>query len=215
MPKNPAASLNSFVYMSREFFNGATPCELLEPPFGDLEILEIKHLLGLLHYCYCYQFHSMVSQSNDPIEKEFLKSATELHEAGIKFKKVEEGSLFNIKFVNGTIEIPTLKVDDDTESFHRNLVAYENYLHVHDTSRNYFTAYMKFMDFLVNSSEDVKILTHHGIIQNLLGDNAVVSTMLSKLGNNAVIPFFGYHEVYNNVNKHYRKSWNGTYGCRP
>ncbi|KAL7251346.1 hypothetical protein ACSBR1_013227 [Camellia fascicularis] len=54
---------------------------------------------------------------NVPIKEEFLKSATELHEAGIKFKKVEEGSFFNIKFVNGTIEIPTLKVDDNTESF--------------------------------------------------------------------------------------------------
>ncbi|XP_028113526.1 putative UPF0481 protein At3g02645 [Camellia sinensis] len=150
----------------------------------------------------------MVSQSNVPIKQEFLKSATELHEAGIKFKKVEEGSLFNIKFVNGTIEIPTLKVDDDTESFLRNLLAYENYLPVHDTSRNYFTVYMKFMDFLVNSSKDVEILSHKGIIHNLLGDNAVVSTMLSKLGNNVVIPFLGYHEVYYNVNKHSRKSWN-------
>ncbi|CAL5395105.1 unnamed protein product [Camellia sinensis] len=63
------------------------------------------------------------------------------------------------------------------------------------------------MDFLVNSSEDVEILSHHEIIHNLLGDNAVVSTMLSKLGNNVVIPFFGYHEVYNNVNKHCEESW--------
>ncbi|KAI8012104.1 UPF0481 protein [Camellia lanceoleosa] len=109
MTQNPAASLNSFVYMSHEFFNGATPCELLEPPFGDLEKLEIKHLLGLLHYFCCHQFHSMVSQSNVPTEKKFLKSATELHEAGIEFKKVEERSLFNIKFENGTIEIPTLE----------------------------------------------------------------------------------------------------------
>ncbi|KAI8011365.1 UPF0481 protein [Camellia lanceoleosa] len=150
----------------------------------------------------------MVSQTNVPIRKKFLKSAIELHEAGIKFKKVEEGSLFNIKFVNGTIEIPTLEFDDNTESFLRNFIAYENYLPVHDTSRKYFTAYMNFMDFLVNSSEDVEILSHHGIIHDLLGDNAVVSTMLSKLGNNIVIPFFGYPEVYNNVNKHCEERWN-------
>ncbi|KAL7251345.1 hypothetical protein ACSBR1_013226 [Camellia fascicularis] len=67
---------------------------------------------------------------------------------------------------------------------------------------------MKFMDFLVNSSKDVEILSNHGIIHNLLGDNAVVSTMWSKLGNTVVIHFFGYHVVYNNVNKHYKESWN-------
>ncbi|KAL7219958.1 hypothetical protein ACSBR2_012924 [Camellia fascicularis] len=67
---------------------------------------------------------------------------------------------------------------------------------------------MNFMDFLVNSSEDVEILSHHGIIHNLLGDNAVVSTVLSKLGNNIVIPFLGYPEVCDNVNKHCKESWN-------
>ncbi|KAF5933232.1 hypothetical protein HYC85_029403 [Camellia sinensis] len=190
MPQNFAASLNNFVHMSRAFFKAAKLCVLSVPPVGDLEKLDIKHLLGLLHYCCCYKFHSMVSQ-NVPIKEKFLKSATELREAGIKFKKDEEG-----------------KVDDNTESFLRNLIAYENYLPAHDTSRNYFTAYMNFMDFLVNSSEDVEILSHHGIIHNLLGDNAVVSTMLSKLGNNIVIPFFGYPEVYNNVNKHCKESWN-------
>ncbi|XP_028088653.1 UPF0481 protein At3g47200-like [Camellia sinensis] len=172
MPQNPAASPNSFVCMSCTFFKEATPCKLLVPPLRDLGDIDIKHLLGLLHYCCCYQFHSMVSQSNNvPIKKEFLKSTTELHEAGIKFKKVEEGSLFNI-------------------------------------SSNYFTAYMKFLDFLVNSLKDVEILSNHGIIHNLLGGHAVVSTMWSKLGNNVMIHFFGYHEVYNNVNKHYMESLN-------
>ncbi|KAI8012380.1 UPF0481 protein [Camellia lanceoleosa] len=179
MPQNPASSLNNFVHMSRAFFKAAKLCLLSVPSVGDLEKLDIKHLLGLLHYCCCSEFHSMASQ-NVPIKEKFLKSSTELHEAGIKFKKDEEGSLFNIKFANGTI----------------------------DTSRNYFTAYMNFLDFLVNSSEDVEILSHHGIIHNLLVDNAVVSTVLSKLGNNIVIPFLGYPEVYNNVNKHCKESWN-------
>ncbi|XP_028060595.1 UPF0481 protein At3g47200-like [Camellia sinensis] len=169
MPQNFAASLNNFVHMSRAFFKAAKLCVLSVPSVGDLEKLDIKHLLGLLHYCCCSEFHSMASQ-NVPIKEKFLKSSTELHEAGIKFEKDEEGSLFNIK--------------------------------------NYFTVYVNFMDFLVNSSEDVEILSHHGIIHNLLGDNAVFSTVLSKLGNNIVIPFLGYPEVYNNVNKHCKESWN-------
>ncbi|KAI8011125.1 UPF0481 protein [Camellia lanceoleosa] len=149
----------------------------------------------------------MVSQRNIVgVEDESLKSTKELQEAGIKFEKNEERDLFDIRFVNGIMEIPTLHVEDNTEPFLRNMVAYEQYLP--DTSRNYFTAYFVFMDNLVNTSEDVEILTHHGIIRNLLGDSEVVATMLNKLGNNVVASYVGYEEVYNNVNKHCRVKWN-------
>ncbi|KAI8012377.1 UPF0481 protein [Camellia lanceoleosa] len=167
----------------------------------------IKHLLGLLHYCCCYEFQSMVSRRNIvEIKDKSLKSTKELQEAGIKFNQIEERNLFDIRFVNGTMEIPTLVVQDSTESFLRNLIAYELYLP--DTSRNYFTAYHKVMDYLVNTSEDVEILTQHGIIHNILGDNEVVADMINKLGNSIVVSYVGYEEVYNNVNEHCRGKWN-------
>ncbi|GMP55746.1 hypothetical protein CsSME_00020476 [Camellia sinensis var. sinensis] len=177
-------------------------CELLQ------DHLSINHLLGLLHYCCCYQFHSTVfSRSNpDGIKEESLKSATELQETGIKFENIEGETLFGIRFEEGILKIPTLKVEDDTESVFRNLIAYEQY-HP-DTSWHHFTAYHKFMDYLVNTSKDVEILTHCGIIRSLLGENEVVATMLNKLGNNIIISDLGYEEVYNNVNEHCRGKWN-------
>ncbi|KAL7219721.1 hypothetical protein ACSBR2_012727 [Camellia fascicularis] len=143
-----------------------------------------------------------------PIKEEgnSLKSATELQEAGIKFKKIGGRNLFNIRFVYGTMEIPTLEVEDDTELFFRNVIAYEQYLP--NTSRDYFTAYQMVIDYLVNTSKDVKILTHHGIIINYLGDNEAVATMFNKLGNNVMASYVGYEEVYKNVNKHCRGIWN-------
>ncbi|KAL7219960.1 hypothetical protein ACSBR2_012926 [Camellia fascicularis] len=207
MTKNSSDSLDDLVRMVVSFFVLITPGLVLQAPVLNPREDEIKHLLGLLHYCCCHEFHSMVSQRNIVgIGDKSLKSTKQLQEAGIKFQKIEGPDLFDIRFVNGTMEIPTLQVEDSTESFLRNMVAYEQYLP--DTSRNHFTSYYVFMDYLVNTSEDVEILTDHGIIRNLLGDNEVVATMLNKLGNNIIESYTGYEEVYNNVNEHCRGKWN-------
>ncbi|KAF5933233.1 hypothetical protein HYC85_029404 [Camellia sinensis] len=170
--------------------------------------LSINHLLGLFHYFCCYEFHSRVSSPSNPdeIKEDSLKSATELREAGIKFKKIKGETLFDIRFEKGTLKIPTLEVEDDTESVFRNLIAYEQYYP--ETSWHHFTAYHNFMDYLVNTSKDVEILIDCGIIRSFLGENEVVATMLNKLGNNIIISDLGYEEVYNEVNEHCRGKWN-------
>ncbi|CAL5337293.1 unnamed protein product [Camellia sinensis] len=214
MTKNSAESIEDLICMFISVFSWIidwmTPVHNLVAPSVIPGEDDIKHLLGLLHYCCCNPFHSMVSQRDHvEIEDKYLNSATELQEAGIKFNKIEGRNLFDIRFVNGTMEIPTLQVDDDTESFFRNLIAYEQYLpDTNTTSWNHFTAYRKFMDYLVNTSKDVEILTHRGIIFNLLGDNEVVADMINKLGNNIIVSYVGYEEVYNKVNEHCRGKWN-------
>ncbi|CAL5392092.1 unnamed protein product [Camellia sinensis] len=199
--ENPTDSLDNLIGEFVSHFRWITPEPSKFLP-GD-----INHLLGLLHYCCCNKFHLMVSRSDRvKIEDKSLKSATELLEAGIKFKKIEGSNLFDIRFENGTMKIPTLQVEDHTESVFRNLIAYEQY-HP-DTSWHHFTAYHKLMDYLVNTSKDVKILTDDGIIRSLLGENEVVATMLNKLGNNIMVSYKGYEKVYNNVNEHCKRKWN-------
>ncbi|KAI8009922.1 UPF0481 protein [Camellia lanceoleosa] len=211
--ENSIDTLDNLIGEFISHFRWITP----EPSEFVLDDLYINHLLGLLHYCFCYQFHSqrntvqMVCKTVDfkycsCTDDMSLKSATELQEAGIKFKKIEGRNLFDIRFVNGTMEIPTLLVSDRTESVFRNLIAYEQYHS--DTSWHHFTAYLKLMDYLVNTSNDVKILTSDGIIHNFLGENEVVATMLNKLGNNITTSSEGYEEVYNNVNEHCRRKRN-------
>ncbi|KAI8011127.1 UPF0481 protein [Camellia lanceoleosa] len=192
---------SNIIILSLEYFNAITPGNLVELPYENPEEDDIKHLLGLLHYCWCHEFHSMVSQRHVVILDRSMKSATELREAGIKFKKVViNRNLFDIRFVNGTMEIPYLIVDDTTEFVFRNLIAYEQYLP--PSSMNYFTAYSNFMDYLVNTSNDVQILMDCGVIRNLLGDNEVVSTLLNKLVNNVYVSLICYEQVYHDVNKH-------------
>ncbi|CAK9144930.1 unnamed protein product [Ilex paraguariensis] len=177
-----------------------------------------RHLLSLVHDAW----YSLIAEKGNVIviplssgtdkSHEFIKSVTELREAGIKFKKTECSSLLDVKFENGIMEIPPLRVDDDTEWLFRNLIAYEQYSG--ETGNTYMTDYMTFMDCLLNSPKDVEILRHSGIIDNWLGDDKVVSTMFNKMCNHILVNVdsetFYYRKVFKEVNeycKHRRHGW--------
>ncbi|KAA8514875.1 hypothetical protein F0562_018054 [Nyssa sinensis] len=83
-------------------------------------ISDASHLLGLVHDCFGYSFADIVSNRNDgngEVYFEFIKSVTELEEAGIEFKESKEkSSFFNIKFENGVMEIPQFVIaNEDAE----------------------------------------------------------------------------------------------------
>ncbi|XP_022722243.1 uncharacterized protein LOC111279562 [Durio zibethinus] len=157
----------------------------------------IKHLLNLRYHCCC---HPSTSQKKN--ESKFIRCATELKEAGIKFKLVDGNTMFDIWFANGTLHIPQIRIGDYTEPFLRNLIAYEQ-LFLADTDLKLATDYMVFMDNLIDSPKDVEILCQHGIIKNLLGDDKAVATMINGLGVFIIIsPSFYYTEVFNKINKH-------------
>ena len=135
-----------------------------------------------------------------------MPSATELQEAGVKFEKLETGGFLDIDFKNGVMKIPVLKIDDDTESMLRNLVAYEQYNQ--NNNPIYFTEYVNFMDNLINSPKDVELLRRQGIIENWLGDDEVVSTMFNKLGDNVAVSNLCFAHIFRDLNKHCRKRCN-------
>ncbi|XP_010046511.3 UPF0481 protein At3g47200 [Eucalyptus grandis] len=73
---------------------------------------EMKHLLHLYH-TWCT---SGLPKTLQPDCKPVKFSATELRESGVRFRAAEGGELSDIKFENGTLEIPVLEVEDHTES---------------------------------------------------------------------------------------------------
>ncbi|CAL5337295.1 unnamed protein product [Camellia sinensis] len=194
------------IQIALDFQKHLTQQNKLQAPSG-ISIDNIKHLLDLLHNCWC----SKLPETNRNVimrEKwEFINSATELQEAGVQFKKAEGSNLFDIKFISGTLEIPLLSITDYTESFFTNLVAFElcpSYL-----KPKYVCDYIVFMDRLINSSKDVRLLNHSGIIESWVGDDAEVYSMLHKLFNITVTdPGFGYSEVFINVNNHCKQRRN-------
>nr|XP_027120315.1 UPF0481 protein At3g47200-like [Coffea arabica] len=125
-----------------------------------------------------------------------------LPEAGIKLEKIAQEDIFDIEFENGTLRIPTLAIEERTESFLRNLVAYEQYCG--DDQINIVTDYVTFLGCLIKSEKDVTKLSHHGIIHNFVGESEVISEMFNKMIVCIVGPSrnFHYAEIFSRVNTH-------------
>ncbi|CAK9187013.1 unnamed protein product [Ilex paraguariensis] len=173
----------------------------------------VDHLLGLLHYTWCSSFAEIVSSRRNIDESQgskwsFIKCATELKEAGIKFEKAtESSSLFDIRFENGIMRIPPLRIYDDTEWFFRNMIAYKQYKQ--GIEPTYVTDYVIFMDRLINSPKDVEILCDCRVIDNWLGDDTTVSNIFNKMTNhvNTSSARFCYRKVFNDVNEYCGHLW--------
>ncbi|KAF5464945.1 hypothetical protein F2P56_014982 [Juglans regia] len=138
-----------------------------------------------------------------------IPNATELKERGVKFKKAKQRTTFSIQFSNGVLEISPLRIEDETETVLRNLIAFEQYSPYNDSS--YITDYMCFMDDLIDSPKDVELLCQKGILENWLGDNEVASTMVNKLGHHVAISanrYSIYAKTSIDMNRHCAKRWN-------
>ncbi|XP_019165648.1 PREDICTED: UPF0481 protein At3g47200-like [Ipomoea nil] len=152
---------------------------------------EVKHLLQLVHIL-CRPHQSQVTQVRTTphpaasMESSYIRSASELLEAGVDFKKVEAGmmSLFDIRFNRGTLEIPSLRLGDSSVSLFKNLIAYEQ--HSIDVYPKYFSDYVVFMDDLIKTDKDVSILRLNGIILNGLGFDWEVARLFNTLAKGVV-----------------------------
>ncbi|KAG7995585.1 hypothetical protein I3843_01G116900 [Carya illinoinensis] len=170
-----------------------------------------KHLLDLIHTIIRLLVLDME-----------LHHAKKCQEVGVKFKKGEifknlfglisrvesPVGLFAPLFSNGLLEISPLRIEDETETFLRNLIAYEQY----DPNKvsSYVTNYICFMDDLIDSPKDVKLLRQKGIIENWLGEDKIVSTMVNKLGHHVSLSPSNsiYVKTSIDMNKHCAKRWN-------
>ncbi|KAL7219963.1 hypothetical protein ACSBR2_012929 [Camellia fascicularis] len=195
------------IQIALTFLEFNAPDEKLEAPRG-IPINNIEHLLHLVHSCWCFKFAEMNRNATEK-QLEFINSATELQESGIQFKKAEETNLFDIKFISGILEIPLLTIEPELgESFFTNLVAFE--LCPSYDEPLYVCDYAVFMKCLINSSEDVRLLRHSGIIESWVGDDAELHSMWHKLFNITTTntTYFSYSQVFNDVNNHCKQRRN-------
>ncbi|KAJ6713850.1 hypothetical protein OIU85_025471 [Salix viminalis] len=195
-----------FVDMALDFFKWMFPGSRLERS-NIISSQECKHLLDLVyHNCLLPSPFVLPSESEATnIEFEFIRSAKELKEAGIRFRK-QEGSygLFHgARFENGMLKIPCLTVEDSTESLFRNLIAYEQCSQ--SDQHLYVTDYIALMDCLISTQEDVQILRHCGIIKNGLRDDEMVCMLFNNLGTDVMISVrdrFYYAKLFERVEEH-------------
>ncbi|XP_038714498.1 UPF0481 protein At3g47200-like [Tripterygium wilfordii] len=135
-----------------------------------------------------------------------IPSATELDEAGIRFRKSKTTSLEDISFKCGILKFPPITVDDGTESMFLNLMAFERY---HNGAGNQVTSYIFFMDNIIDTEKDVALLESRDIIDNALGSDKAVVELFSTLSKDISVDSDNkLHVVQNNVKEYYKKFWN-------
>ncbi|KAH0692313.1 hypothetical protein KY285_019410 [Solanum tuberosum] len=126
-----------------------------------------------------------------------MPNATELSEAGVSFAKFE----------NGLMTIPCFQVNDDTETFLRNFIAYEQ--QSSDVERTYFSDYAVFMDYLIDSDKNVNLLRRKGIIETWMGEDKEVASLFNKIGNGVTVNSdFYYKEELRKTAEHCEQQWN-------
>ncbi|KAL9380380.1 hypothetical protein Peur_026037 [Populus x canadensis] len=143
------------------------------------------------------------SYSFNPVKLKY--NAVMLREAGVKFQVTEDKCLVNITFEEGVLKIPRLEVDYCFERLVRNIMALEQCCYPFEA---YVCSYIKFMDHLIDSAEDVDLLAENGIILNLLGDDAAVSNMINKLCETITDTYTFYDDICRKMNAHYENRWN-------
>jgi len=101
--------------------------------------------------------------------EQWVPCAKELEEAGVKFRARKGGfkdgatSFLDVKFNRGVLEIPALELYDYSETLLRNLIAFEQ---TYPWTASHVTAYAIFMDCLVASPEDLRLLQLSGVLVN-------------------------------------------------
>ncbi|KAL8519902.1 hypothetical protein ACS0TY_010727 [Phlomoides rotata] len=136
---------------------------------------------------------------------EYIRSATELNEAGIHIEKSKSRSLRDISFHHGVLKLPLVVVDDTLESLYLNLIAFERF---HVGAGNEVTSYIFFMDNIIDSARDVSLLHSCNIIQNALGSDKAVANLFNSLSKDITFdPDSSLGDVHTQVSAYCQKAW--------
>ncbi|KAF2321232.1 hypothetical protein GH714_035973 [Hevea brasiliensis] len=139
------------------FFKLVCDCFLIDNQnqvFNSLEDDKMLHFVGLMRYILC---GAPQNWTWDSYRIKLKYSASKLHQAGVVFK-VAEGckSLLDINFESGVLKMPILEVDENFETVLKNVMALEQ---CHYQCESYICNYIFLMDHLINTAEDVDLLT--------------------------------------------------------
>ncbi|KAL6296634.1 hypothetical protein ACE6H2_004776 [Prunus campanulata] len=164
---------------------------------------KVEHFVDLGRKLYLP--YSFESQAGGKLHSITTPSITELHPAGVKFKVGSTPNLFDIRFVDGTLEIPRFKIGPQTDVRIRNFIAFEQ-CHCEE---NLINDYVVIMDRFVNTAKDVELLVKYGIVENMLGDSNAASTMINNLAYGVTLKYndFYFAALCEELNKYCSSTW--------
>jgi len=177
----PNTMIPSFLELTIKFFHYFNKSKLGFDN-NDISIMHFTDLIRIFNLQ-----HPIESRPNrDRIRQQMipLPSATELLEAGVRFKvNTKSKCLLDLSFSGGVLEIPQFSVDDGTEILFRNMVALEQ---CHYPKESYIIDYVDLLDYLINTGKDVDILVRSKILENWLEDNNSVANLFNGLCKNVI-----------------------------
>ncbi|XP_076931912.1 UPF0481 protein At3g47200-like [Bidens hawaiensis] len=170
----------------------------------------------LAYICHCYRPKLRNTESGIPRTK--IPSAVELDMAGIIFKpkKIDDDwpMGMEVKMVTTacifgflrkpTLRMPILRVNKSTELILRNLIAYEL---LSTLSGHYVTSYIRAMDVLIDTPEDVAKLVSSKVVVNQTGSNKEAADMINKICNEVVPESFYYTCEWNMLATYCESYW--------
>ncbi|XP_030950185.1 UPF0481 protein At3g47200-like [Quercus lobata] len=169
--------------------------------------LKMKHFLDLLRTFWLPLERLPKRDNHDDEVVKHVYSATQLHDAGLKFRKGLSNCLFDINFKKGVLKMPPITLDNSSETLYRNLLALEQ---CHYSDKAYITDYFILLGFLITTDNDVKLLVRKGVMENLLGNDDEARDLVKKLCTNIVYVNLNsdYHVFCQELKAFYKKPWN-------
>ncbi|XP_031284994.1 putative UPF0481 protein At3g02645 [Pistacia vera] len=171
----------------------------LQPPERGIQNGELKTLVAPT----MMDFHQALQ--NGKFKTLVAPTITELHHAGVNFSLGSSNYLFDIRFKNGSLEIPKLTIADQEGALITNLRDFEALNGV----TNYVTHYFVIMSCLVSSAKDVEVLVQNGIIENWPSYDEDVSTLFQNLKKETIINFgsFYYYDLIEDLKAYCKSPW--------
>ena len=160
---------HSLIQLTFDFFNHLNI-------HGKAPNVKIQHFTDLLRFFELPNENELPNRDREVIFPKY--SATQLREAGVKFKVVSSNCVLGLNFNNGVLKIPLLDFEDNMEARVRNIMALEQ---CDPRKPLYFTDFFLILDRLVNTTTDVDLLSDKGIVVNSLSDNNVVTSIINNL----------------------------------
>nr|XP_043621822.1 putative UPF0481 protein At3g02645 isoform X2 [Erigeron canadensis] len=173
---------------------------------------EHAHVLDCLHKTYKVKTSEKVGDCQASLN--YNHSVVELDRSGVNFKPQKEKememsmsiiksrSCYNLSpWSKRTLFMPTLVIQEFTETVLRNFIAYEQFS---PEVNYYFTSYASAMDMLIDSEADVGKLVESKVIVNNLGSNRDVATVINGICVNIEIERFCYSEAIQELDSIHR-----------
>ncbi|KAL9687529.1 hypothetical protein QQ045_031932 [Rhodiola kirilowii] len=196
------SSDKSLSILALEFFNVSfqRPDQAIDKHIS----LEGMHLLDLVRSSFITPNLSYYGKVSTP--SHVIHCVSKLRKAGIQLTVKAADTFLDVKFRRGVIQMPRITIDDMMSSFLYNCVAFEQ---CQKHASNHFTTYATFLDYLVNSAQDVEFLSDYNIMENYFGTDQEVAKLVNNLGKDVSfdIDYCYLSGLFDDVHSYYKNSW--------